>query len=170
MGIAVERVEITPNPVFTSKNLIGEQFYKGFIHLTTGNFQKQEDSPYPDSLYGDPFPVRKGKNYIASGFSEDFRYRLFNPDGSYYGSVGSGKSLKDCPADGYVIPLFYAGLKETEKATVQIEEGGTATVYSAPVQFKIAVTIVTHEFLGRSTYRDLKSYTYGQLKDRGYEK
>ena len=37
-------------------------------------------------------------------------------------------------------------------------------------QVRIAVTIVTHDFLAKSVHRDLKSYTHGQLKARGYEK
>lgn len=34
-------------------------------------------------------------------------------------------------------------------------------------QFRIAVTIVTHGYLGKSTHGQLKAYTHGQLKARG---
>ena len=138
--VSILGVTITPNPVEASKNLFGGRVYPGFINYSSGKIETS--SQYPNSVYGDPFPVKKDSKYYISGYYSDYRFRFFNSDGTYYTSLGTNSNnLVTSPIDGYVIPLFYMGLPESYLGTVQIEEGEAATTYKAPVQFKISVEV-----------------------------
>lgn len=138
--VSILGVTITPNPIEASKNLFGGRVYPGFINYSSGKIETS--SSYPNSVYGDPFPVKKGSKYFISGYYSDFRFRFFNSDGTYYGNKGSNSERPvTSPVDGYAYPLFYAGLPESYLGTVQIEEGTAATTYKAPVQFKISVEV-----------------------------
>ena len=119
----------------TGKNLFDQsKLISGFINMTTGAFEESANTSFANSLILDkPILLKSGQTLVTSvdnKYVQNFlRYRTYRKDGTFLINNEPLSFSYKATEDLYVIALFYNGMSEEDKKSLQIEISDKPTSY-----------------------------------------
>ena len=111
----------------------------GFINLDTGEFVEYS-SQYSNSVYSTPIYLSAGVTYTLNNGSSEVRWRVFDFEGNYQGSLSSNSTYtpeENCVA--YI--LFYNGATDTQK---ECSITSNSSVTSLPAYFMGNILLIAN--------------------------
>nr|DAX06625.1 MAG TPA: hypothetical protein [Bacteriophage sp.] len=130
----------------TGKNLFDQsKLISGFINMTTGAFEESANTSFANSLILDkPILLKSGQTLVTSvadRFAQNFlRYRTYRKDGTFLINNEPISFSYKATEDLYVIALFYNGMSEEEKKSLQIEISDKSTSYEPYTEQTLTLT------------------------------
>lgn len=130
----------------TGKNLFDQsKLISGFINMTTGAFEESANTSFANSLILDkPILLKSGQTLVTSvadRFAQNFlRYRTYRKDGTFLINNEPISFSYKATEDLYVIVLFYNGMSEEDKKSLQIEISDTSTTYEPYTEQTLTLT------------------------------
>lgn len=130
----------------TGKNLFDQsKLISGFINMTTGAFEESANTLFANSLILDkPILLKSGQTLVTSvadRFAQNFlRYRTYRKDGTFLINNEPISFSYKATEDLYVIALFYNGMSEEDKKSLQIEISDTSTTYEPYTEQTLTLT------------------------------
>lgn len=119
----------------TGKNLFDQsKLISGFINMTTGAFEESANTLFANSLILDkPILLKSGQTLVTSvdnKYAQNFlRYRTYRKDGTFLINNEPISFSYKATEDLYVIALFYNGMSDEDKKSLQIEISDEPTTY-----------------------------------------
>ena len=130
----------------TGKNLFDQsKLISGFINMTTGAFEESANTSFANSLILDkPILLKSGQTLVTSvdnKYAQNFlRYRTYRKDGTFLINNEPISFSYKATEDLYVIALFYNGMSEEDKKSLQIEISDTSTTYEPYTEQTLTLT------------------------------
>lgn len=171
----------------TGKNLFDQsKLISGFINMTTGAFEESANTSFANSLILDkPILLKSGQTLVTSvdnKYAQNFlRYRTYRKDGTFLINNEPISFSYKATEDLYVIALFYNGMSEEDKKSLQIEISDEPTTYEPYTEQSVQIAL-NEPLRGIGDYKDTitkdgvvrKIAPYevnlNDLRDGGYEK
>lgn len=171
----------------TGKNLFDQsKLISGFINMTTGAFEESANTLFANSLILDkPILLKSGQTLVTSvdnKYAQNFlRYRTYRKDGTFLINNEPISFPYKATEDLYVIALFYNGMSEEDKKSLQIEISDEPTTYEPYTEQSVQIAL-NEPLRGIGDYKDTitkdgvvrKIAPYevnlNDLRDGGYEK
>lgn len=130
----------------TGKNLFDQsKLISGFINMTTGAFEESTNTSFANSLILDkPILLKSGQTLVTSvdnKYVQNFlRYRTYRKDGTFLINNEPLSFSYKATEDLYVIALFYNGMSEEDKKSLQIEISDEPTTYEPYTEQTLTLT------------------------------
>ncbi len=130
----------------TGKNLFDQsKLISGFINITTGAFEESTNTSFANSLILDkPILLKSGQTLVTSvdnKYVQNFlRYRTYRKDGTFLINNEPLSFSYKATEDLYVIALFYNGMSEEDKKSLQIEISDEPTTYEPYTEQTLTLT------------------------------
>lgn len=130
----------------TGKNLFDQsKLISGFINMTTGAFEESTNTSFANSLILDkPILLKSGQTLVTSVAGRDaqyfLRYRTYRKDGTFLINNEPVSFSYKATEDLYVIALFYNGMSEEDKKSLQIEISDEQTEYEPYAEQTLTLT------------------------------
>lgn len=143
----------------TGKNLFDQsKLISGFINMTTGAFEESANTLFANSLILDkPILLKSGQTLVTSvdnKYAQNFlRYRTYRKDGTFLINNEPISFSYKATEDLYVIALFYNGMSEEDKKSLQIEISDDPTTYEPYTEQSVQITL-DEPLRGIGEYKD----------------
>ena len=130
----------------TGKNLFDKtKLISGFINMNTGAFEESANTSFANSLILDkPILLKSGQTLVTSVADRDaqhfLRYRTYRKDGTFLINNEPVSFSYKATEDLYVIALFYNGMSEEDKKSLQIEISDEQTEYEPYAEQTLTIT------------------------------
>lgn len=130
----------------TRKNLFDQsKLISGFINMTTGAFEESANTLFANSLILDkPILLKSGQTLVTSvdnKYAQNYlRYRTYRKDGTFLINNEPISFSYKATEDLYVIALFYNGMSEEDKKSLQIEISDEPTTYEPYTEQTLTLT------------------------------
>lgn len=131
----------------TGKNLFDQsKLISGFINITTGAFEESANTSFANSLILDkPILLKSGQTLVTSvdnKYVQNFlRYRTYRKDGTFLINNEPLSFSYKATEDLYVIALFYNGMSEEDKKSLQIEISDEPTTYEPYTEQTVQIAL-----------------------------
>lgn len=143
----------------TGKNLFDQsKLISGFINMTTGAFEESANTSFANSLILDkPILLKSGQTLVTSvdnKYAQNFlRYRTYRKDGTFLINNEPLSFSYKATEDLYVIALFYNGMSEEDKKSLQIEISDEPTTYEPYTEQSVQIAL-NEPLRGIGDYKD----------------
>ena len=143
----------------TGKNLFDQsKLISGFINMTTGAFEESANTSFANSLILDkPILLKSGQTLVTSvdnKYPQNFlRYRTYRKDGTFLINNEPISFSYKATEDLYVIALFYNGMSEEDKKSLQIEISDKPTPYEPYTEQSVQIAL-DEPLRGVGEYKD----------------
>lgn len=147
------------NVKVNGKNLFDQsKLISGFINMTTGAFEESANTLFANSLILDkPILLKSGQTLVTSvdnKYAQNFlRYRTYRKDGTFLINNEPISFSYKATEDLYVIALFYNGMSEEDKKSLQIEISDDPTTYEPYTEQSVQITL-DEPLRGIGEYKD----------------